>query len=134
MSVRVRTGCGNLYLILNIYEGVPFECFSHLGKMGSCTAAMMEALTRCISLGLRCGVPLQEYYDELRLIRCLTPTIDEGEEILSCPDAMGVALREAATALGVKIDSKRFEGLLRAGSRNKQTEGSGHMEGSDGKV
>ena len=90
---KVATGCGNLYVTLNLHEGKPFEIFAKLGKSGGCSACTTEALTRVISVGLRAGVDLAEYYHMLNNMRCISPTVSEGVKINSCPDAIAQVLK-----------------------------------------
>ena len=88
------TGCGNLYVTVNS-DGKPLEVFATLGKNGGCTKCQNEALTRAISVGLRYGVPIQEYIDELKGIQCYNANMwPEEHRTLSCPDAVARALEE----------------------------------------
>ena len=89
---RVRTGCGNLYVTVNLDGGCPVEVFAHLGKTGGCAAAQAEAMARLVSLALRCGVALPEVVRELRGIRCSSPAWERGGAVLSCPDALARVL------------------------------------------
>jgi ribonucleoside-diphosphate reductase alpha chain len=91
---KIATGCGNLYVTVNMDGDKPFEVFAKLGKSGGCAAGYSEALTRAISIGLRAGVPLEEYYDHLKDIQCVSPTLSEGETVRSCPDAIAKVLKE----------------------------------------
>ena len=91
------TGCGKLYITIGTDNEGPLEVFLTLGKSGGCSACMNEALGRAISLGLKYGVPLKEYMEDLRGIRCDNPKIFPKEsQCLSCADAisriMGVFL------------------------------------------
>lgn len=89
---RVRTGCGNLYVTVNVDGGSPVEVFTHMGKAGGCSAAQAEAVARLVSLALRCGVALPEVVRELRGIRCPSPAWEKGGPVLSCPDALARVL------------------------------------------
>ncbi|OEG71524.1 hypothetical protein ATZ36_14275 [Candidatus Endomicrobiellum trichonymphae] len=51
-----------------------------------------EAVSRLISLALRSGVDQQEIIDQLKGIRCPSPTLTDGGVILSCADAVAKAL------------------------------------------
>jgi ribonucleoside-diphosphate reductase alpha chain len=91
---RVITGCGKVYITpgWDPKDNFLIEVFATLGKSGGCAYAHLEALTRAISLGLKFGVPLEEYIKELENIRCPSPLTTEGVEILSCPDAVAKVL------------------------------------------
>ena len=96
ICIRKMTGCGKLYVTTGEAEGKLLEIFASLGKAGGCAKAQLEALTRSISLGLKYGVPLEEYIDELIGIRCPSPNLigNPEEEVLSCIDAIAKVLRD----------------------------------------
>ena len=86
---RMDTGCGHLYLTVNFDDEGAFEVFTHLGKSGQCGASQLEALSRCISAGLRSGVDPAVYIKQLKGIKCPNSIWSNGEQVLSCADAMG---------------------------------------------
>jgi len=95
ITVKVITGCGNMYVQLNWYQGRLFEVFATLGHGGGCAACEMEALTRSITLGLKNGVPMTEYIHQLRGIRCPSPLpFPKESAVFSCPDAIAKTLSE----------------------------------------
>lgn len=97
ITVRMATGCGNMYIQLNWYKGHLFEIFATLGHSGGCSMSYSEALTRSITTGLRqqVPVPIDDYVDQLHDIRCLNPhSFPKEEATLSCPDAIAKALVE----------------------------------------
>lgn len=95
ITVKVTTGCGNMYVQLNWKNGRLFEVFATLGKSGGCASCQIEALTRSITLGLRCGILPEEYIDQLRAIRCPSPLPFPRESaVSSCPDAISKTLEQ----------------------------------------
>jgi ribonucleoside-diphosphate reductase alpha chain len=92
---RVKTGCGNLYVTVNADEKGPFELFTSMGKSGGCASAQSEAISRLVSLAMRAGVEMESITKHLRGIRCHLPVYDGGAQVLSCPDAIGIALQHA---------------------------------------
>lgn len=92
-TFKMPTGCGTIYITVNLHDNEPFEVFAKLGKAGGCSACQTEALTRSLSIGLRSGVAPSEYYHTLKGIHCSSATFSEGEQILSCPDAIAKVLK-----------------------------------------
>ena len=92
VTERVRTGEGNIYVTINEDEFGLCEVFSTIGKAGGNAAAQSEAISRLISLALRSGIDPQEVVDELKGISGPAPVWEDGELILSAPDAIGRAL------------------------------------------
>ena len=68
------------------------EVFTAIGKAGGNAAAQSEAISRLISLALRSGIDPQDVISELKGISGPNPVWENGELILSTPDAIGKAL------------------------------------------
>jgi ribonucleoside-diphosphate reductase alpha chain len=88
-TTKVSTGCGNLYITINVdEEGRPFELFTQMGKAGGCAASQLEAIGRLVSLGFRSGIEVKSIIEQLRNIRCPSPSWEKGQRIFSCADAI----------------------------------------------
>ena len=88
-TTKVSTGCGNLYVTINVDEdGKPFELFTQMGKAGGCAASQLEATGRLVSLAFRAGVEVKSIIEQLRNIRCPSPSWVKGQRIFSCADAI----------------------------------------------
>jgi len=88
-TTKVATGCGNLYVTINVdEEGMPFELFTQMGKAGGCAASQLEAVGRLVSLGFRSGIDVKAIIEQLRNIRCPSPSWEKGQRIFSCADAI----------------------------------------------
>ena len=95
LIVKVTTGCGNMYIQLGWWNGSIHEVFATLGRGGGCAMGYGEALTRSVTVGLRRGVPVDDYIDQLRGVRCPNPMLFPKEDaVQSCPDALAKVLRQ----------------------------------------
>ena len=88
----MRTGDGTLYITVNEDENGLCEVFTAIGKAGGTVAAQTEAISRLISLALRSGVDPNSVISQLKGISGPNPTWEDGQLILSTPDAIGRAL------------------------------------------
>lgn len=112
-TTKVTTGCGNLYVIINQdEEGAFFEVFTQMGKAGGCAASQLEAIGRLISLALRGGIDIRVIVEQLKSIRCPSPSWTQGKKIFSCADAIARVLEKRALDQHrlIKIDEVQGRG------------------------
>ncbi len=100
-TYRMETPIGTAFVTVNDTEaGEPFEVFVQVGKAGSDTMAVAEALGRLVSLALRLPSPLsarrrvQEVISQLSRIGGGQPTGFGPARVLSLPDALARVLGE----------------------------------------
>jgi len=106
VTERVNTGCGNIYVTVNLDSRGISEVFSTLGKAGGCAVAQLEAISRLTTLALRSGIDIDSIVKHLRGIRCPSIAWEQGHAVLSCADAIASVLKKyirekAATNLDV---------------------------------
>lgn len=89
---KISIGCGDMYVTVNEDEKGLCEVFISVGKSGGCVASQCEAIGRMISLSVRSSVQLSKVIDQLKGIRCPSPTLNSGGSVLSCADAIGKVL------------------------------------------
>ncbi len=94
ITEKIKTGYGNLYVTINMHEGLPFEVFSTIGKSGYSTMADTEAICRMISLMLRSGIPVNNIIQQLQGIGGANPIFGRGEIVSSIPDAIAKVLKK----------------------------------------
>ena len=88
-TTKVATGCGNLYVTINVdAQGKPFELFTQMGKAGGCAGSQLEAIGRLVSLAFRSDIEVKSIIEQLRNIRCPSPSWEKGVRIFSCADAI----------------------------------------------
>jgi len=78
-------------------EGKPFELFTQMGKAGGCAASQLEAIGRLVSLAFRSGIEVKAIVEQLRNIRCPSPSWEKGQRIFSCADAIARVIEKRLT-------------------------------------
>ncbi|MFH1790985.1 MAG: vitamin B12-dependent ribonucleotide reductase, partial [Candidatus Omnitrophota bacterium] len=94
-TTKVTTGCGNLYVTINEDEqNLPFEVFMQMGKAGGCAMSQLEAIGRLLSLAMRSGIEIRSVIEQLKGIRCPSPSWEKGGRIFSCSDAIARVIEQ----------------------------------------
>ena len=93
-----------MYVTINEDNEGVFEMFTQLGKSGGCQATQAEAIARLISLALRSRIDTARIIDQLKGIRCPSPTLTENGAILSCPDAIAKALESYISEKKISLE------------------------------
>nr|MBA3584277.1 ribonucleotide-diphosphate reductase subunit alpha [Gemmatimonadota bacterium] len=129
-------GDGSLFITINEDEAGLCEIFASLGKAGGAAAAQSEAMCRLVSLGLRSGLDPRAIVDQLKGIGGPNPVWDNGELILSAPDAIGRALErhlertgacEGHGNNGTSANGVSAEAIVRAAADSERLQGPGAM-------
>ncbi|MFQ5636371.1 MAG: adenosylcobalamin-dependent ribonucleoside-diphosphate reductase [bacterium] len=134
ITERIRTGEGNLYVTINEDEGGPCEVFSNIGKAGGNAPAQTEAISRLISLALRANIDPKEIVKQLKGISGPSPVWENGELILSTPDAIGKALERHLIRKGfiTKSVEKEVAAIEKSTSKPEDTSRNGAELSSNG--
>ncbi len=93
-TYQMQTGCGPLYVTINEDDQGLFEVFTTMGKAGGCAASQCEAIGRLVSLSWRSGVPPEPVVRQLRGISCHKPAGFGPNRVLSCADALAIAVQQ----------------------------------------
>ncbi len=131
-TLKMKTGCGNIYVTINEDDEGLFEVFATMGKAGGCAASQSEAISRLVSLALRSRIEPKAIIRQLKGIRCPNPTLWTGGPVYSCPDAMGKAMeryllaKEERSPLG---ETKTIESF--GESNPKQADSPGEVNGKN---
>ena len=105
-TTKVATGCGNLYVTINEDDSsLPFEIFMQMGKAGGCAMSQLEAIGRLLSLALRSGIDINSIIQQLRGIRCPSPSWEKGGRIFSCSDAIARVIEKQLLNKPAKEDN-----------------------------
>ncbi len=92
--MKIRTGCGTLYVTINEMDGRAIDLFGTLGKSGGCESAMMQVMGRMVSLALRLGGDLDAVIHQLENVKCPRPRGFGPRRVCSCADGMAQALKK----------------------------------------
>ena len=117
---KMITGCGSLYVTINNDEEGLFEVFATMGKGGGCAASQAEAVSRLISLALRCGIEVEQIIKQLKGVRCPNQAWEKGGKIYSCADAIAKAIERY-----IGRDSRKLESGLDLAQNIAETNGKG---------
>jgi ribonucleoside-diphosphate reductase alpha chain len=129
-TYRKETPIGTAFITVNETEdGAPFEVFVQVGKGGSDTMAVAEALGRLISLTLRLPSPLtpqrrlEEVISQLSRIGGAQPMGFGAGKILSLPDALARTLAEHVGQIkvpGAPVSASKADERRRIGDLCKE--------------
>ena len=95
--IKIKTGCGNMYITVSFLDGKPFEVFASLGKAGGCTQTIVSSLSMVISHALRADVDVNDIIAAIRHTRCpnsVSKVEGKGDSCLSCVDGIAIAMEK----------------------------------------
>ncbi|MHA1214454.1 MAG: vitamin B12-dependent ribonucleotide reductase [Candidatus Hodarchaeales archaeon] len=122
ITERIRVGCGtNLFVTINEDEEGLTEVFLSLGKSGGCVASHVEAIGRLVSLALRSRIEPSEIVEQLRSIRCPSPTFSSEGPILSCADAVAKSVERFLDQYSLNGNGKKEKSNISSGSRETKS-------------
>lgn len=124
---RIRTGEGTLYITINHDEDGLCEIFTTIGKAGGNAAAQAEAISRLISLSLRSGMDVAEIIKQLKGISGPNPVWENGQLILSTPDAIGKALEQHMAEFNTKATAGQIRSVVEKDEEEGAANGGAHF-------
>ncbi|NQT28285.1 MAG: TSCPD domain-containing protein, partial [Candidatus Omnitrophica bacterium] len=93
-------------------------------KAGGCAASQLEAVGRLVSLALRGGIDVKVIVEQLKGIRCPSPSWDKGKKIFSCADAIAWVLEKRTMdqkeVAKVKVESFEKKEKVSVGVKKKR--------------
>jgi ribonucleoside-diphosphate reductase alpha chain len=101
-TIKIKTGCGSLYVTINRLGERCYELFARAGKAGGCAASQCEAIGRLISLAWRKGAQPEEVVEQLRGICCQQKNEEDSEQARSCVDGVARAIEMAEFCTNVE--------------------------------
>lgn len=129
-TTKVATGCGNLYVTINTDEnGKPFELFTQMGKAGGCAASQLEAIGRLVSLAFRSDIEVKAIIEQLRNIRCPSPSWEKGQRIFSCADAIARVIEKRLSNGQAVVPSVETADVAMKHSHNDEPAVSADLDG-----
>ena len=88
MTYYHGTGSHSIRVTIGFIDGKPKEVFINTGadhEYAVCDRAWTEALARSVSLGLRYGVPIEEYISQLEGIHCMATSDPDLQRMIASP-------------------------------------------------
>ena len=84
----IKTGYGDMLVTINYYKEKPFEVICQLGKSGGSEMAKSEAISRLVSIMLRCNIHPKTIIEQLENIVGAKSVFTEYGLVKSIPDAL----------------------------------------------
>lgn len=94
----IKTGCGNAYISQSEPDESYYEIYGQLGKAGGCSACLLTALSRVITVAVNYGTPRAEIMQQLEETYC--PQAGPGSFLRSCPGALLEVMKRGVEETG----------------------------------
>ncbi len=89
-TIKVKTGCGNMYLTINSQDGELLEVRAQIGKCGCCVRLLLEQVSNLYSKLLQVGAPKEDmitfFEKNTWKVSCGNSFMFEEKEYTSCLD------------------------------------------------
>jgi ribonucleoside-diphosphate reductase alpha chain len=122
-TYQIRTGYGDMLVTINSNQERPFEVICQLGKSGASSMAKAEAISRLVSILLRCSVDTETIIKQLDGIVGGNPTIGKHGTVHSIPDALAKIMKlHTDTLTDREVPAMML--CVECQSKNLQAEGS----------
>lgn len=91
--------------------------------------SQLEAIGRLVSLALRSGIEINSIIEQLRGIRCPSPSWEKGGRIFSCSDAIARVIERRAAKQAKKTDGNETKEELEEESNPRASPKAGNIVG-----
>jgi len=112
-TYKLKTGFGNLYVVINELDDQPFEIFAVIGKSGHSITAKAEAICRLASLALRSGISVEHIIQQLQGISGSTQAWTKQGLVKSLPDGIAKVLTQYMEEKGFDMEEITTNDLIR---------------------
>lgn len=93
-TYQVKTGCGTMYVILNMLGNSLHEILIKNGKAGGCASAQCDLVGRLLTTAVKNNIPMAEVVKDISGISCHVPVMSHGRMIKSCADGIASAIHD----------------------------------------
>jgi len=110
-TLRIETGCGWLYLIVNRNEeNKIIEIFPILGKAGGCPSCFLNGMGVILSYSLRNEIPIERVIKAFKGQRCHNQFGYGKNLVLSCLDGIAILLEKELENERRKSEVQQIQG------------------------
>jgi hypothetical protein len=92
--VKEGTVCGILSAMIYKEDNNILDIATKTNYRNNCNMAFLEAISKSIKIGIKNGVKISEYVNELQHMPCNDSNKFQGDSLESCPNALSIILSQ----------------------------------------